>query len=736
MKTSLFCRRNLLPLLLLILSGAAFAQSTLSADSMLSAVSATDMAGNVLAEVFGRAFFESPGVPGGKGDSIIADMFSTFNAGLLAVGVFWFAYNVAAATVQTAEGGEFMGQRFSTIWLPIRFGVGISALVPMFGGYCGAQVLMMYFAKLGIGLANLLVTAALSSLGGFNTAAAAIHQDAKATANAMFMSNVCVQSLTEDQNNYINSGVEIIAGALGKESVSVAKSKDGLTYFYSNPSPSSALSDDVCGKIGVEFSTKITNSQPDGLIDMSPLLPAAQKAHSAALAAMQTTMGKLATTYIDANVAGTEATVDIKAGLDAAALAYETSVTTELKTQASQISQNAVSKIQDQIKQKGWMALGSWYQSLAVISDTVSAVAAGRASITSPKSADTFAYSPQYQKILSSLGNIPDLSPTTQAAQTGSSNDALAKIFGTGGSNRITNIVANWTLTGSNGVVNPIIEFKNLGDAIIFTAETGLGTYLILNSGAKAVEGVGASVSAIPVVGSIVGGLTKAVGSVIEAFAPFIIMIITALFIFGVTLAVYIPMLPFVVWFGALATWFACVAEGLIAAPVGAFAHLEAEGDGMGQRSQHSYLFLFNVLLRPGLMVFGFFIASLGIKAFGPILLALFAPAMANAQFNSMTGIVMFVGYLILFTSLGMTMIHSLLALIHIVPDQVIAWVGGQVTGTIGKDADERSHNNFAAGLSHSRSAAQGSIKPGKKDVSAIPAAGSARAAVAASTER
>ena len=99
----------------------------------------------------------------------------------------------------------------------------------------------------------------------------------------------------------------------------------------------------------------------------------------------------------------------------------------------------------------------------------------------------------------------------------------------------------------------------------------------------------------------------------------------------------------------------------------------------------------------------------------------------------------MFVGYLILFTSLGMTMIQSLLSLIHVIPDQVISWVGGQTSGTIGKDADDRSHNNFAAGLSHSRSAAQGTIKPGKKDSAdggTTPLAGSMRATAAAASSQ
>lgn len=154
--------------------------------------------------------------------------------------------------------------------------------------------------------------------------------------------------------------------------------------------------------------------------------------------------------------------------------------------------------------------------------------------------------------------------------------------------------------------------------------------------------------------------------------------------------------------------WFANVLEGLIAAPVGAFAHLEAEGDGMGQRSQHAYLFLFGVLLRPSLMVFGFFGASYAVKVLGSILLVLFAPAMANAQFNSTTGLVMFVGFVFVFVSLVLTLIHGCFNLIHIVPDQVISWAGGHVTGTMGKDTDDRAKGHFTAGVAQIR----GNMRP------------------------
>ena len=102
-------------------------------------------------------------------------------------------------------------------------------------------------------------------------------------------------------------------------------------------------------------------------------------------------------------------------------------------------------------------------------------------------------------------------------------------------------------------------------------------------------------------------------------------------------------------------------------------------------------------------MVFGFFGGSYAVKVLGAILLVLFAPAMANAQFNSTTGFVMFVGFVFVFVSLVLTLIHGCFNLIHIIPDQVISWVGGQVVGTIGKDTDDRAKSHFLAGVAQIR---------------------------------
>lgn len=717
---SIFNRRNIGPFLLLLLScSLAFAQSV-TANGMLNAANnGTDLAGKVLAEAFGQAFYQTPGVPGSGSGSTLGAMFGTFNAALLAVGVFWFSYNITAATVQTAEGGEFMGQRFSTIWFPIRFVVGISTLVPMFGGYCGAQVIMMYFAKMGIGMANLVVAAALSSLGGFNTASAVIHQNAQETAKAMFNSNLCMLAVANDNSMASSNSVDINGNIGGPETnVSLFTSADMLEYSYSRQAPVTSGGDGACGNVKIVLTKMASNSN---VIDVSSIVDDAKAAHQSALATMNSSMQQLAQNYLNSTNGG-GGSIDFPAAFDAAAGAYEKTVTNALAPKATSLSNAAMGKITGEISSKGWMALGSFYQSLAVIGDTITAVAGGKTAIIAPQDPDKFAYNDTYKSALKNLANVQHFNKDVAVA---GADGILSKLFHSPGQT-ITNMVARWTISG-NGLVNPIIEFKNLGDGLIWMGTGAIAVYADAHMAVGAADG--ARTSALGRVGDLfgVGAVTGLAKGALEAFSPFAIMAVVGLFAFGITLAVYIPMLPFVIWYGGIMAWFANVLEGLIASPVGAFAHLEAEGEGMGQRAQHTYLFLFGVLLRPTLMVFGFFGGSYAVKVLGAILLVLFAPAMANAQFNSMTGLVMFIGFVFVFVSLVLTLIHGCFNLIHIIPDQVISWVGGQVVGTIGKDTDDRAKGHFLAGVAQIRSnmkpASSDQKKSGQSDANAIASA-------------
>ena len=121
------------------------------------------------------------------------------------------------------------------------------------------------------------------------------------------------------------------------------------------------------------------------------------------------------------------------------------------------------------------------------------------------------------------------------------------------------------------------------------------------------------------------------------------------------------------------------------------------EGDGFGHKTSHGYIFLLNCMVRPILMVIGFFLGGAAVIVGGTLLGEVFKVAVANVQFDSMTGIFSIVGFLVVYVGLLLNLIHSCFNLIFIVPDQVINWVGGHASPNLGRDENERIQRMFGA---------------------------------------
>lgn len=135
--------------------------------------------------------------------------------------------------------------------------------------------------------------------------------------------------------------------------------------------------------------------------------------------------------------------------------------------------------------------------------------------------------------------------------------------------------------------------------------------------------------------------------------------------------------------------------EGLVAARIWVFAHLDAEGEGMGQRAERGYIFILNMLFRPFLMVLGFVLAAGLLVVLGTLQMVLFMPAMANVQGNSLTGTASILMLLGIFCMLNITLMHGLFNVITLIPDQVLGWVGNMGSTQLGKEVEEKAHQMF-----------------------------------------
>lgn len=132
---------------LMLVSSAAFAMNFDAATFFQPPES--DLSAWYLANIFGADL-----VPGAKssGVRLLSVLFGIFNQVVLSVGIIIIIYTAMAGTLNTASEGKALGEKWNSMWLPVRVSLGIALLVPKGGsGYCLAQSMVMWLTLQGIG---------------------------------------------------------------------------------------------------------------------------------------------------------------------------------------------------------------------------------------------------------------------------------------------------------------------------------------------------------------------------------------------------------------------------------------------------------------------------------------------------------------------------------------------------------------------------------------------------------
>lgn len=99
-----------------------------------------------LNQIFGPLF----PTPGNEGlPTVFSSIIGYFNVIMLVVGGILFFYNVSVGILQSAHEGSVLGQRWSSLWAPLRviFAVGLMVPVPNLGGYNLAQAGIAYLVR-------------------------------------------------------------------------------------------------------------------------------------------------------------------------------------------------------------------------------------------------------------------------------------------------------------------------------------------------------------------------------------------------------------------------------------------------------------------------------------------------------------------------------------------------------------------------------------------------------------
>jgi conjugal transfer/type IV secretion protein DotA/TraY len=668
-----------------------FAQTTIE-DISSAAARPTDKSREALVTIFGNVV-NDPLSGAGSPDTVLASVFQITNAGLLVIGSFFACYFLFRKVTQTAHDGNAFDQQKHILWGPIKLVWGIAALVPTPNGWSLAQLLMLWGASLmGVGIANLGVDASVAAFGsGAGLVMQPVMPSTVNLAHSVFEANLCMHGIN--------------AGLAQAESGGALVTADG--YIQQAPTPSGFVlrnSSFVCGGSDVHSAIDPERRSTDwfsGTISIQEM----RDAHLQALQTMQGSLNTAAHGFVNAVVqrqsGATTSLPNAETAIQGAAHLYENHISAVAATKQGDIEALAA-QLGTSISESGWWTLGAWYQTYAQANTKLSNAVASKASVYGMSPGGDPAMLAVYGTSMAAYQAQQATSTYTPPIGTSSTGDYSKGAAGSDSSKvigsffeapgqRLVNYVIDINADGAGrGQLNPLVKTKNIGDYTLGVAETGLAAYAV----AKAITEVKDGWSATGITAKVVNAVTSigdALQGVLDALSPFIIMIVIAMFLLGGALSVYLPLVPFIVWFGAAINWLIVVGEAVVAAPLWAMTHLGGDGgDGFGDRTAHGWIFLLNVMVRPILMVCGFFLGGACMIAGGTLLNQLFGISIANAQFDSTTGVISIIFMLGIYVSMATNLVHSCFNLIFIVPDQVINWVGGHASSALGRDDNDR----------------------------------------------
>ena len=139
----------------------------------------------------------------------------------------------------------------------------------------------------------------------------------------------------------------------------------------------------------------------------------------------------------------------------------------------------------------------------------------------------------------------------------------------------------------------------------------------------------------------------------------------------------------------------------MIAAPLWICAHALPEGEGAaGQHGKRGYMLFLGILLRPPLMVAGFFCAVILINVLGKLIGQGFEMFIAGTSQTKVVGITGTLAMAVILGSTVMILANKFFSLIHYLPEHVTNWIGQQLHNLGEKEDQGAAKNIFTAGAS------------------------------------
>ncbi|EBA1164252.1 hypothetical protein FHA84_21455 [Salmonella enterica subsp. enterica] len=647
-------------------------------DIVSAATNSDDLSRQALVTIFGDVVTNPLST---SSPTLIGNMFGVFNGIISVLAVVWFAFIGIRHVVRSGHQGQVFDTGRDIVGT-LSVVSGFLMIVPTGNGWSLAQLIMLWGASImGVGSANIMVQLAADNIAnGYSMTVQPVQVSTRTAARGIFEMELCKYAINSGLNDFNQT-------ARSSTSLMTESSKTAGGNYTVTVSNGSG----ICGTASLSVEGNGTTNQssiskfftPFSSTEYNSVIAAQRTAMDNMIRDMDSTANEFVTTFLEKRNTGNGTLPDIETRIQRAADDYERAVQKALP--ADNNEQSRKEALKSYLTTYGWVALGAWYQTFATANQRLAELADRAPAVTSLSSlgevgnTDLFvAVTGAYKTQLQNTSYTPSLGTVTSAdeqllSNTNTPQDALIKPTEKFGQWLTNSLATEWSETGtSSNQVNPLIKMKNIGDRTMVAAE---GIWVTYTTARVLVAGGEKSF-----LGKVLNNLTSVLSTanaLLEALAPPVYFLLFLMFCAGFSLSIYLPFIPFIFWMTGIGNWIISVLIGCTAGPLWGATHLGTSQD-RGSRAAYGYIYLIDSMIRPPLMVFGFFFASVAIIAAGTILNVLFGPALTNVQINSFTGIFSLAGFLLIYARICTTIVAAIFALQAYLPDHVINFLGGR----------------------------------------------------------
>ena len=672
----------------------------------------TDMSNQMLSNLFGNLG------PFHGSDNIFAGIMPMWSSIAFILAGIIVAYTVFVGLIKTAHDGEVLGQKWSSIWIPLRSAAAIGLLLPVAGGFSIAQHGVGYGIGTGIYFADNIWVSGVDWLAKTGGSVTAPHLSDKSFSviKSAWLQNVCVAAINDEQIKMAAPGTAAPQLALHEFDTSKMSIASSLVLNSELPKKGFIWTNPVLGDNCGGFSWGITDTvktraqlaDAQGILHYDWAEVANGKISDAVTDEQQFSTKQLLTYFKPiAEKFVKDGTKPKFEEMQAAVKMYSENSAKVIANSTQWAKTTGMTGFVEDAKKDGWASAGVYFNKINNLNKSLQEAASSGSTTIGLEIADSATLGEDFgQSIQLDMTEANAIIDNMQKLSQPGTSSAYDQEVGQGIGFSPGAAITHGVLSVLQSDANPLTRMQAIGNTILDVIGVG-----------AAIE-VGKDVLPVGRVSGALKSLSDKISSGKESkMAEMGSIALFSLFTIGMILAIVLPMTPYVLWTLGIFSWMVSCVIAITATPIWIAAHASPEGHDVSGAGTNGYPILLGLLLRPVLMTMGVFMAILLMNVGDWFLTKTFMASFALANTNNVIGPFIIFGNIGLYCVLVLMLVYSSFRIIQTLPDAILSWIGGRSDDAIGVESHaDKANVIVGGGISNVRNTLAAGMKNEKKE--------------------